>query len=163
MVAASGSLRRLQGVSSEIAGLLTNDVRRHSMGKRAYASSRAMTWAQTAKRYLMVFEAEHQNARPGMPLPRMRSPPGREGHVIPEIRIGHFLSLCDSTGMLQHSVHSVPDRPHGYCVDDNARALLFSTLLTSSGEARLPARSRRALPHSSSTPGIRTRADFEIS
>ena len=62
---------------------------------------------------------------------------GRNGHVIPEIRIGHFLSLCDSTGMLQHAVHSVPDRSHGYCADDNARALLFSSLLTNFGEVQL--------------------------
>ena len=53
------------------------------------------------------------------------------------MRIGHFLSLCDSTGMLQHAVHSVPDRSHGYCVDDNARALLFSSALSNSGEAQL--------------------------
>ena len=39
--------------------------------------------------------------------------------------------------MLQHAVHSVPDRSHGYCVDDNARALLFSSALSNSGEAQL--------------------------
>ncbi len=39
--------------------------------------------------------------------------------------------------MLQHAVHSVPDRAHGYCVDDNARALLLSCALASSGEAHL--------------------------
>ena len=53
------------------------------------------------------------------------------------MRIGHFLSLCDSTGMIQHAVHSVPDRSHGYCVDDNARALLFSCVLSNAGEAQL--------------------------
>ena len=41
-----------KALSTEIAGLLTNDVRRHAMRKRAYAASRSMTWAQTAKRYL---------------------------------------------------------------------------------------------------------------
>ena len=40
--------------------LLTNDVRRHAMRKRAYAASRSMTWAQTAKRYLAVFETAHE-------------------------------------------------------------------------------------------------------
>jgi len=40
--------------------------------------------------------------------------------------------------LLQHAVHSVPDRAHGYCVDDNARALLLSSTLASFGEARLP-------------------------
>ena len=39
--------------------------------------------------------------------------------------------------MLQHAVHSVPDRSHGYCADDNARALLFSSLLANFGEVQL--------------------------
>ena len=52
-------------------------------------------------------------------------------------RSGHFLSMCDSTGLLQHAVHSVPDRSHGYCVDDNARALIFACALGSPGEPRL--------------------------
>lgn len=33
--------------------------------------------------------------------------------------------MSDSTGMLQHSIYSVPDRRHGYCIDDNARALML--------------------------------------
>ena len=40
--------------ASEIAALLSNDVRRHAMRKRAYAASRSMTWPQTAKRYLTL-------------------------------------------------------------------------------------------------------------
>jgi len=127
-----------KALSVEIAGLLTNDVRRHSMRKRAYAASRSMTWVQTAKRYLTVFETESENAKPGILPPIDAFVSGRNAHVIPEIRIGHFLSLCDSTGMLQHAVHSVPDRSHGYCTDDNARALLFSSLLANFGEVQLP-------------------------
>jgi glycosyltransferase involved in cell wall biosynthesis len=126
-----------KALGTEIAGLLMNDVRRHAMRKRAYAASRSMTWVQTAKRYLTAFETESENARPGILLPTDAIVSGRNGHVIPDIRIGHFLSLCDSTGMLQHAVHSVPDRSHGYCADDNARALLFSSLLTSFGEVQL--------------------------
>ena len=62
---------------------------------------------------------------------------GASEPAIPELRTGHFLSLCDSTGMLQHAVHSVPDRSHGYCVDDNARALLFSNALMNAGKPKL--------------------------
>ena len=126
-----------KALSTEIAGLLTNDVRRHAMRKRAYAASRSMTWAQTAKRYLAVFETARERTRPEIVLPVDPIVSRSKGHEIPEVRIGHFLSLCDSTGMLQHAVHSVPDRAHGYCVDDNARALLFSCALASSGEAQL--------------------------
>jgi glycosyltransferase involved in cell wall biosynthesis len=129
--------RDVKALSVEISGLLTNDVRRHAMRKRAYAASRSMTWVQTAKRYLSVLETESQNAPLGTSLPIDALASRRNAHVIPDIRIGHFLSLCDSTGMLQHAVHSVPDRSHGYCADDNARALLFSSLLTNFGEVQL--------------------------
>src|SRR3546814_778232 len=35
--------------------------------------------------------------------------------------------MSDATGMLQHALYSVPDRRHGYCIDDNARALILMT------------------------------------
>jgi glycosyltransferase involved in cell wall biosynthesis len=126
-----------KALSTEISGLLTNDARREAMRKRAYAASRSMTWVQTAKRYLTVFETAHENVRPGIGPPINASASGSRGYVIPEVRIEHFLSLCDSTGVIQHAVHSVPDRSHGYCVDDNARALLFSCALSNSGETQL--------------------------
>jgi hypothetical protein len=56
----------------------------------------------------------------------------------PAVQLSHFLSMCDDTGLLQHAVHSVPDRSHGYCVDDNARALLLACALNHRGEQRLP-------------------------
>jgi glycosyltransferase involved in cell wall biosynthesis len=127
-----------KALSTEISGLLTNDVRRHAMRKRAYAASRPMTWVQTAKRYLSVFETAHEHVRRGSSPPISAILSGSKGHVIPEMRVGHLLSLCDSTGVIQHCVHSVPDRSHGYCVDDNARALLFSCALSCSGETQLP-------------------------
>jgi glycosyltransferase involved in cell wall biosynthesis len=123
-------------LSAEISGLLTNDVRRDSMRKRAYAASRTMTWTQTAKRYLAAFETARERA-PGISPPVDPIVALGNGHVVPEMRLGHFLSLCDSTGILQHAVHCVPDRAHGYCVDDNARALLFSIALANSGETQL--------------------------
>jgi hypothetical protein len=54
------------------------------------------------------------------------------------MQIGHFLSLCDDTGLLQHALHCVPDRSHGYCIDDNARAMLVACRLNRPGEQPLP-------------------------
>jgi glycosyltransferase involved in cell wall biosynthesis len=125
-----------KAIGTEIAGLLTNDDRRHAMRKRAYADSRSMTWPQTAKHYIAIFETVC--ARPEIPHSNGQIATERKLQGIPDMQIGHFLSLCDSTGILQHAVHSVPDRTHGYCVDDNARALLFASALASSGEAHLP-------------------------
>ena len=127
-----------KAMSAEISGLLTNDARRGAMRKRAYAASRSMTWAQTAKHYLASFEAARGHARPAISLPPDQIVSRRKAREIPEIRLGHFLSLCDDTGILQHAVYSVTDRSHGYCVDDNARALLLSSALAGSGGAQLP-------------------------
>ncbi len=124
-------------ISREISDLLTNDVRRHSMRKRAYAEGRAMTWAQTAKRYVQVFQAAHENARP-IPSRPVDQVARTDTTVLPEIKTDYLRSLCDSTGILQHALHSIPDRSHGYCVDDNARALLLSIRLSRCGEECLP-------------------------
>ena len=106
-----------------------------AMRKRAYAVSRTMTWERTAERYMAAFE----NARQGhwLKVIARADPDAIEPHsaAAPEMQIGHFLSMCDDTGLFQHAVHSVPDRSHGYCVDDNARALAAGLRAQQSGRA----------------------------
>ncbi|QEL26230.1 glycosyltransferase [Bosea sp. F3-2] len=124
-------------IGDEIAGLLTDAPRRQAMRLRAYASSRSMTWERTAKRYLAAFETARRGralsvvAGSSQPraLPAAAAPPA--------MQTGHLLCMCDDTGLFQHAVHSVPDRTHGYCVDDNARALLLASVLNGAGEPRL--------------------------
>ncbi|TNM65254.1 glycosyltransferase family 4 protein [Aliirhizobium smilacinae] len=123
-------------IGREIASLLTDDARRDAMRLRAYETSRPMTWEKTAERYLAIFsDILLRNTRQPVPpanvvMHRVPAPP--------EPQFGYFLSMCDDTGLFQHAVHSVPDRSHGYCVDDNARALLLSVALNQPGERLLP-------------------------
>jgi hypothetical protein len=42
--------------------------------------------------------------------------------------------MSDSTGVFQHAIHAVPWFEHGYCTDDNARALLLTVLLEETAE-----------------------------
>jgi glycosyltransferase involved in cell wall biosynthesis len=111
-------------IGHEIAELLTDGPRRQAMRERAYAASRSMTWQRTAERYRAVFELAVQQGHRSNPIER----------AAPDMRLGHFLSMCDDTGLFQHAVHSVPNRAHGYCVDDNARALLLACALNEPGE-----------------------------
>src|SRR5438046_1931616 len=50
-------------IGSEIAALLTNGPRRQAMRRRAYASSRSMTWERAAERYLAAFETARRGHR----------------------------------------------------------------------------------------------------
>lgn len=47
---------------------------------------------------------------------------------------GYFTAMCDDTGLFQHAIYGIPDRLHGYCVDDNARALLLCCKIDADGE-----------------------------
>jgi glycosyltransferase involved in cell wall biosynthesis len=121
----------------EISELLTDDTRRQAMCQRAYTVSRSMTWERSAERYMLAFENARQGHWPKAFARSDTNAPEPLSPAAPDMQIGHFLSMCDDTGMYQHAVHSVPDRSHGYCVDDNARALLLSCALNNPGEQPL--------------------------
>jgi glycosyltransferase involved in cell wall biosynthesis len=124
-------------IGREIADLLTDDTRRQAMRQRAYSHSRGMTWAQIAERYVTVFD-EARRRRLLKPVPRQNeSAAPFDSPTPPQMQLSHFLSMCDDTGLFQHAVYSVPNRSHGYCVDDNARALLVACVLNMPGEQRL--------------------------
>ncbi|MDB5378939.1 MAG: glycosyltransferase [Rubritepida sp.] len=125
-------------IGAAIAGLLTDDALRLAIREHAYAGSRAMIWPRTAERYLAVFEKARRDHAPRLiGLPAQAAPP-QPIAVPPGIRTDYLFHMCDGTGLFQHAVHSVPDRSHGYCVDDNARALLLACALNAPGETALP-------------------------
>jgi hypothetical protein len=107
------------------------------MCRRAYAMSRMMTWERTAERYMSVFEDARQARRLKTFARSDTNALDAPGAAAPDMQIGYFLSMCDDVGVFQHAVHSVPDRTHGYCVDDNARALLLACALNNTGEQPL--------------------------
>ncbi|MGC4407840.1 glycosyltransferase [Rhizobium rosettiformans] len=116
-----------------ISTLLDDDAARTAMRKRAYEAGRAMIWSHVATLYLDSMAKARTAFRPKLVSDlvslRIKRPPQQTA-----LRLGHFHAMCDDTGITQHAVFSVPDRSHGYCVDDNARALLLSSLLSAIGE-----------------------------
>ncbi len=127
----------VDAIGREVSDLLTDDTRRNAMRRRAYSSSRSMTWAMTAERYLAVFQSVRQRQHLKLVASRDHKDASMPNDHPPEIQTGHFLSMCDDTGLFQHAIHAVPDRSHGYCVDDNARALLVACALNTSPDAKL--------------------------
>lgn len=102
-------------IATTVGALLDDPDRRQALQRRAYMRGRAMIWPATARRCLDLIAAS--------------CPPARTARIAEPIGLGGLLRICDDTGILQHSVLSVPDRSHGYCVDDNARALMLANRL----------------------------------
>ncbi len=125
-------------IGAAVAGLLTDDARRQALRTRAYAHARRMTWMHTAERYVATAERARQlHGLRGTPR-RGEPATGHDSLIVPPLRLGHLLSMCDDTGLLQHAACSVPDRSHGYCIDDNARALLLACSLDAADRHHLP-------------------------
>jgi glycosyltransferase involved in cell wall biosynthesis len=107
------------GFGSAINELLADAEATMTLRRRTYALGRTMIWPRLAEASLARFEdvAAREKTKP-LPI----RPP-----VIPkQLGTAALERMGDSTGMLQHSIFGVPHRAHGYCVDDNARALMLA-------------------------------------
>jgi hypothetical protein len=112
--------------------LLDNDAERHAMRKRAYLHSRGTTWQKTAQAYMASFQRARVE-RMLRPRPALQDlVAAKATDQLPLLNTSHLSQMTDDTGMLQHAIYSVPYCNEGYTTDDNARALIVSTLLNSS-------------------------------
>lgn len=48
--------------------------------------------------------------------------------VMPKFSLGHVIRLTDDTGIVQHAKYGIPNLKEGYCLDDNARALIMALM-----------------------------------
>jgi glycosyltransferase involved in cell wall biosynthesis len=121
--------RDSESISKEINELLSNEHKRNTIRKKAYLHGRAMVWKEVAERYLrLVGEVFEQ--RPAYPATSIKvsDPIAKIIDELPRINLHHFQVLTDDTGILQHSFFTIPNREHGYTLDDNARALVVSCM-----------------------------------
>lgn len=118
-----------------IGDLLTDDNAREAMCRRAYEYGRDMVWDRVAGRYLEMFG---EIVRHWVPRPAPQSPRPRRLRDLPEFNLTYLEQMSDDTGLYQHAVGCIPDRSHGYCVDDNARALLLACHLSRHAGRPLP-------------------------
>ena len=95
-------------------GLLNDDGRRERIATAAYQRGRSMLWPRVVEQSLAGLPSQ----------PRLVSsrPPRFSPSSLPLNAINR---MTDAVGMIQHAVYSVPDRNHGYCIDDNVRALML--------------------------------------
>ena len=109
----------VDGFAREISRLLGDDAARNELSQRAYARGRTMIWPRLAETTMAAIDAiiaaRPRRLKSVAPLPAL------------EPSIAAVERMSDATGMFQHAILSVPDRRHGYCIDDNVRALMLMT------------------------------------
>ena len=124
-----------------VAEVLVDPARRKELAGRAYRAGRPMIWAHYGAAALELWAP--------VPPPRarlahkssmsIRLPPGAPAPQA-ETSYAALVRMTDDTGLAQHGRFGVADRRHGYCIDDNARALALVSIardLPAEVEARL--------------------------
>jgi len=117
-------------MAEQIIDLLDNETDRHTIRKKAYTFCREAIWKEVSRRYLEVF-SEVKLERSRHPRPRhlyIENIKSITNFELPEMKLDHLKTLTDDTGILQHATQNIPDRNHGYCIDDNARALMVAAM-----------------------------------
>lgn len=102
-------------IADAVIGLLDVPEDLEAMQRRAYMRGRETIWPRFADASARLVTGAV-------------SAPGTEPRITKAPSLSAVLAMSDATGMLQHSVGVVPNRHHGYCLDDNARALMLMNL-----------------------------------
>jgi glycosyltransferase involved in cell wall biosynthesis len=128
-----------EAIARAVDGLLGDEKKCLAMRARAAAYGRNMVWPQVARSYMHSFERACEDHAHRLRTVFQAKTLAERPLELPEINLDHLGRLSDGTGILQHAAFSVPRYEDGYCVDDNARALLLTTLLQDAGTEEIKA------------------------
>jgi glycosyltransferase involved in cell wall biosynthesis len=110
-----------EALARELASLLGSPAELERVRAAALAFTRTMQWPNVGAAHLAL-----AGKALAIAPSRTRRTSQTRASSLPELRLDHLRRLTDDTGIVQHATFSVPARRSGYCVDDNARALIVA-------------------------------------
>jgi glycosyltransferase involved in cell wall biosynthesis len=104
---------------------LLNDQNKHQQLKlNAYQYGLNLRWPAIGNVYMNVLdEALFAGQKPSRVVPPIIDVEG-----MPALNLSHISLLTDDTGIIQHARFGIPNLKEGYCIDDNARALIMALM-----------------------------------
>ncbi|MFH2095717.1 MAG: glycosyl transferase, partial [Bacteroidota bacterium] len=108
-------------LASMLTELLDKPDKINDIKRRAYEYGRNMTWPKTGEKYIQLAE----NVLKENPAMIEKKETVLDFLILPQFSLVHINRLTDDTGIIQHAKFGIPNLKEGYCLDDNARALLM--------------------------------------
>jgi glycosyltransferase involved in cell wall biosynthesis len=125
--------RDSESIAREVSGLFADEQKRNSLGARAAEYGRDMRWPIVAQRYVGSFERALGTYQLRGHSTFQAQTLARRPADFPDVNLSHVRVMTDDTGILQHATFNVPRYADGYCLDDNARALLVMAFVEEAG------------------------------
>ena len=91
----------------------------YSLRRKAYDYGRSRTWPKIGQQYWKLFSSTETSTLSSEVKTSVIT-----SVELPEPSLEHIKNLSDQTGIFQHAKYVIPNREHGYCTDDNARAVI---------------------------------------
>jgi glycosyltransferase involved in cell wall biosynthesis len=109
------------GLSGILIELLDNPDLLEDLRKKAHDYGKKITWPKTGEKYIEVAKKVLEEKPKLAPRKEIILDP----LILPPFSLAHIKRLTDDTGIIQHASFGIPNLKEGYCLDDNARALLM--------------------------------------
>jgi len=109
------------GLTSTLTELLDKPEVLKEIRKKAYDYGRKITWPKTGEKYMAVVLDTLKEQQSVM----VNNVTELDLLAMPLFSLSHINRLTDDTGIIQHANYGIPNLKEGYCLDDNARALLM--------------------------------------
>src|SRR6202051_3729613 len=138
-----------EAIAQKTVELLDTPAIRHAMRKKAYLFARDMVWKKSAQGYMESFARVRSDRAENPRVQFSARATTKTLDQLPALKLDHVNSLTDDTGMLQHSIFTIPNRGEGHTTDDNARALILTVMLEQLDKGELE-RTQLAAPDFSS-------------
>lgn len=109
------------GLGTILEELIENPEALGKLKKNAFDYGRNITWPKIGEKYLEL--VKHIISEGQYPVEKQETV--FDLLILPSFSLTHINRLTDDTGIIQHANFGIPNLKEGYCLDDNARALLL--------------------------------------
>ncbi|MFO7791052.1 MAG: glycosyltransferase family 4 protein [Bacteroidales bacterium] len=111
-------------LASVLNEILDDPEKIETLRKNAFEYGKTLRWQLIGNKYLSLTESIQQDALP----PEKDKKLIVDTSMLPKFRLDHVKRLTDDTGIVQHARYGIPNLKEGYCLDDNARALIMALM-----------------------------------
>ena len=111
-------------LSGTLNELLDHPEELNELKRKASEYGQKITWPKTGEKYLTLASTILKD---GFQVTENKETV-LDLLILPPFSLAHINRLTDDTGIIQHAKFGIPNLKEGYCLDDNARALLMSLM-----------------------------------
>lgn len=112
------------GLAEIVTELFDDTAKRMALRQKAHNYGREITWPKIGDKYLNLLKTV---ANEDVQIVKKEMIPF-DIMLLPPFTMAHVKRMTDDTGIIQHAKYGIPNLKEGYCLDDNARALLMSVM-----------------------------------